>query len=270
MDFSTLAALPDDRIDVLTGALMIAKDEYPSLDFARERDRIDELAAPLGKIDGLDAAEQAGILAERLFGDCGFRGNADDYYDPRNSFVNAVLDRRLGIPLTLSLVYTEVARRAGVPASGVGFPGHFLVRIETHAGDPLMVDPFGGGRVVGRGTLESLLGRGPVTKRSSRALLASSSPRNILVRMLGNLKGVYASRGELSRLLVVISRILELSPDSANDLRDRGLVAMRLGSPRVAESDLRRYLELLPEASDVAEVRRIVARLVDRAAPAFN
>lgn len=266
MDFSSLACLPDERMDVLTGALLIAKDEYPHLDVARERARIDALAMPLGRLDGLDAAEQATIVAEHLFGECGFRGNADDYYDPRNSFVNAVLDRRLGIPITLSLVYTEVARRAGVPASGVGFPGHFLVRIETDSGDPLMIDPFGGGRVVGRGTIESLLERGPGKKRGGRALFVPASPRSVLSRMLGNLKGVYATRGELARLLVVISRILELNPDSSADVRDRALVAMRLGSTRVAESDLRRYLELSPEASDVAEIRRTLAKLSTRSA----
>lgn len=269
MDFASLAALPDERIDVLMGALLIAKDEYPSLDVLHEKRRIDEIAAPLGRLDGLDAADQATLLSERLFGDCGFRGNADDYYDPRNSYVNAVLDRRLGIPITLSLVYTEVARRAGVPASGVGFPGHFLVRIETESGEPLMIDPFGAGRVVGRGTLESLLERGPTPKRTSRALLAPANPRNILARMLGNLKGVYAARGELSRLLVVTSRLLELSPDSAADVRDRGLIAMRLGSPRVAEEDLARYLALEPEAADVAEIRRIVGRLREQTT-AFN
>ncbi len=265
MDFATLAALPDDRIDALTGALLIAKDEYPSLDLAFERRRLDEIAAPLSGLGDREAAEQATTLAERLFGDCGFRGNADDYYDPRNSFMNAVLDRRLGIPITLSLVYTEVAKRAGVHASGVGFPGHFLVRIETDSGEPLMIDPFGGGRVVGRGTLDSLLERGPGAKRVSRTLLSPASPRAILSRMLGNLKGVYAARGELSRLLVVTSRILELSPDSAADVRDRGLVAMRLGSPQVAEADLKRYLDLEPEAPDVAEIRRIVGKLSVRA-----
>jgi regulator of sirC expression with transglutaminase-like and TPR domain len=175
-----------------------------------------------------------------------------------------VLDRKLGIPITLSLVYTEVARRAGVAASGVGFPGHFLVRIETDTADPLMIDPFGGGRVVGRGTLESLLERGSGEKRATRTLLAPASPRMVLSRMLANLKGVYASRGELARLLVVISRILELQPDSSADVRDRGLVAMRLGAPRVAESDLRRYLELSPEASDVAEIRRTLEKVAAR------
>jgi regulator of sirC expression with transglutaminase-like and TPR domain len=264
LDFSLLAALPEDRVDVLTGALLIARDEYPALDLGRERERIDELAAPLGRLDGLDAADQADALAARLFGDCGFRGNSDDYYDPRNSFLNAVLDRRLGIPITLCLLYTEVARRAGVAASGVGFPGHFLVRIETSSGEPLMVDPFGGGRVVGKGTLASLLDRGQGAPRGARLPLAAAPARAVLRRMLENLKGVYAARQELSRLLVVISRLLELSPNSAADFRDRGLVAMRLGALSVAASDFQRYLALQPDAGDVAEVRRMLGRLSQR------
>jgi len=261
MEFAALAALPDERIDVLRGALLIAKDEYPLLELDRVERDLDALAAPLGRLDGLAPADQASMLAEHLFSECDFRGNHDDYYDPQNSYLNRVLERKLGIPITLSIVYTEVARRAGVPASGVAFPKHFLVRIETELGEPLLVDPFGGGRVVGRSTLESWLDRGARAPRGGRSLIAAASPRAILLRLLTNLKGVYATRGELSRLLVVISRMLELSPDSADDLRDRGFVAMRLGAPRVAEGDFRRYLDLCPEAGDVAEVRRLLTQL---------
>ncbi|HVU01259.1 MAG TPA: tetratricopeptide repeat protein [Polyangiaceae bacterium] len=261
MDFSTLAALPDERMDVLRGALLVARDEFPTLSLERETARIDELAEPLGSLSGIGAGDQAVLLAEHLFGVHGFRGNHDEYYDPKNSYLNAVLDRKLGIPITLSILYVEVARRAGVPASGVSFPRHFLVRIETETGEPLLVDPFGGGRVVGRGTLESWLERGPTPVRNLRARLSAASPGTILLRLLANLKGVYATRGDLSRLLVVISRMLELSPDSADDLRDRAFVAMRLGVPRVAEGDFRRYLDLCPEAGDVAEVRRLLVKL---------
>src|SRR6185369_878017 len=121
------------------------------------RSRIDAIAAPVGRLEGCSAEEQASVLAEHLFSALGFRGNAEEYYDPRNSFMNDVLDRRLGIPISLSILYVEVARRAGVRASGVGFPGHFLVRIERESGDPLIVDPFNSGRVLGRPTLESML-----------------------------------------------------------------------------------------------------------------
>lgn len=261
VDFASFAALPDERLDVLTGALLIARDEYPGLDIARERARVEALAAPLGRLEGARAEAQATRLAEHLFGNLGFRGNADQYYDPKNSFLNDVLDRRLGIPITLSVLYTEVARRAGVACSGVGFPGHFLVRIETEFGEPLIVDPFGSGRLIGRETLESMLPQGA---RLDRNTLAPARSRSILQRMLANLKGIYATRGELSRLLLVLSRTLELDPTLVDDRRDRGLIAMRLGSKDVAESDLCRYLELAPEAGDAADMRRMLSRIKAR------
>lgn len=264
LNFAHLASLPDDRIDLLTGAFLIAKDAYPALDLDKERGRIDEIAAPLGRLGGLAPGDQALLLAERLFSECGFRGNADDYYDPRNSFLNDVVERRLGIPITLSVLYTEVARRAGVPAAGVAFPGHFIVRIETELGEPLFVDPFREGRILGRATLGSLLESRSPPAKLDRSVLAPASPRAILFRMLNNLKGIYATRGELSRLLVVLSRMVELSPDAADERRDRGLIALRLGAPGAAESDLRRYLELSPEAGDVPEVRRILSTISDR------
>jgi regulator of sirC expression with transglutaminase-like and TPR domain len=261
MDFAAFARMPEERMDVVTGALLVAKDEYAGLDVARERARVEALAVPLGRLDALGAEDQAKRLAEHLFSTLGFRGNADEYYDPRNSYLNDVLDRRLGIPITLSLIYADVARRAGVVASGVGFPGHFLVRVEQESGDPLVVDPFNGGRLIGRHTLESML---PDGARLDRSALAAARPRAILQRMLSNLKGIYATRGELSRLLVVLSRLLELDPALIDDRRDRGLVAMRLGSKDVAESDLEKYLELAPEAGDAADVRRMLARLRSR------
>lgn len=264
-DFSSFAALPEERMDVLVGALLIAKDEYAGLDVARERARVDAMAAPLGQLDGYGAEAQATKLAEHLFTTLGFRGNADEYYDPKNSFMNDVLERRVGIPISLSLLYTEVARRAGVAAHGVGFPGHFLVRIERESTDPLIVDPFNSGRVVGRPTLETML---PDGVRLDRSLLAAAKPRAILQRILANLKGIYATRGELSRLLVVLSRLLELEPELTDDRRDRGIIAMRLGSKDVAASDLRKYLELAPQAGDAAEVRRMLSRIESKRSPA--
>jgi regulator of sirC expression with transglutaminase-like and TPR domain len=261
LDFSALARLPDDRIDVLTGALLIAKDEYPRLDVGRYRDLVDELAEPLGILAGLRAEEQADRVSELLFGQLGFRGNRDDYYDTRNSFLNDVLDRRLGIPISLSVVYVEVARRAGVQASGVGFPGHFLVRVERDSGEPIVVDPFSGGRVVGKSTLESMAEENSKARRLARSLIAPATPREILVRMVTNLKGIYASRGESARVLIVQSRIIELLPDSAAEVRDRALLAMRLGAPRLARQDIARYIELSPDASDLAEMRRLLTGL---------
>jgi regulator of sirC expression with transglutaminase-like and TPR domain len=262
MDFGVYAAQPDDALDLLQGALLIAQDEYPSLDLRVQTARIDELAAPLRKtgIGALPVGDQIAALAAHLFERWGFRGNEQDYYDPRNSFLNDVLDRRLGIPITLAILYVEVAARAGVTAQGVGFPGHFLVRVDAPGG-PLIVDPFRGGGVLDGTALSELLERGGGGRDFSDALLEPAPVRKVLVRMLMNLRSIYASRGDYSRLLVVLDRIVDLLPGAPRELRDRGLLSARLGAPEAAMDDLRHYVRLAPHAGDVAEVRRIIDQL---------
>ncbi len=262
MDFGVYAAQPDDALDLLQGALLIAQDEYPSLDLRVQTARIDELAAPLRKtgIGALPVGDQIAALAAHLFERWGFRGNEQDYYDPRNSFLNDVLDRRLGIPITLAILYVEVAARAGVTAQGVGFPGHFLVRVDAPGG-PLIVDPFRGGGVLDGTALSELLERGGGGRDFSDALLEPAPVRKVLVRMLMNLRSIYASRGDYSRLLVVLDRIVDLLPGAPRELRDRGLLSARLGAPEAAMDNLRHYVRLAPHAGDVAEVRRIIDQL---------
>lgn len=264
MDFGAYASQPDERLDLLQGALLVARDEYPSLDLRAQTARVDELAAPLGDagLAGKPVGDQIAALAEHLFERSGFRGNENDYYDPRNSFLNDVLDRRLGIPITLAILYVEVAARAGVAASGVGFPGHFLVRVESPAG-PLIVDPFHGGGVLDDSALHELLGRAGGGQLDP-GLVEPAPVRTVLVRMLMNLRSIYASRGDYPRLLVVIDRIVDLLPDAPRELRDRGLLSARLGAPEAAMDDLRHYVRLAPNAGDVAEVRRIIDQLEQR------
>jgi regulator of sirC expression with transglutaminase-like and TPR domain len=269
MTFETLAGLPDDRIDVATGAALIARDAYPKVDVAELLGRLDALAAPLLplRLAGMAPAEQARHVSEHLHGTHGFRGNEADYYDPRNSFLPDVLDRRLGIPITLALVYCEVARRAGVQARGVGFPGHFLVRIDgprdAEAGEaPHVVDPFAGGRALATPDLQALLHRATPGERLDPPVhLAPATPRATLVRMLINLKWVYTTRGDLARALLALDRIILLTPDSAAALRERGTLAARLGSVEGARADLTRLLELSPEAPDAESIRRQLAEL---------
>src|SRR3954453_20308426 len=195
--FAAIAELPDERIDLAEAALWIAAEEQPGLDPALWLARLDEMDARLRprlqEVPGeLDRVERlAGFLVDEV----GLRGNAEDYYDPRNSLLNEVLARGLGIPLTLALVYMEVGRRAGVPLVGVGFPGHFLLRHSLYP--QLLLDPFEGGRVLTeqdcRQMLEKLSGGSlPFDAR----LLRPSSPRQILIRMLNNLRGIYLNRGE--------------------------------------------------------------------------
>lgn len=264
MDFGEYAAQPDDALDLLHGALLIAQDEYPSLDLCAQAGRIDALAAPLrdAGVGAMPIGDQVAAMAEQLFERYGLRGNDQDYYDPRNSFINDVLDRGLGIPITLAVIYTEVAARAGVTAHGVGFPGHFLARIEARGGgEPLIVDPFYGGGVLDRSALGKLLEREGGGRAFSDGLLEPAPARMVLVRMLMNLRSIYASRGDYPRLLVVLDRIVDLLPDAPRELRDRGLLSARLGAPEAAMDDLRHYVRLAPHAGDVAEVRRIIDQL---------
>jgi regulator of sirC expression with transglutaminase-like and TPR domain len=264
--FEQLAALPDECIDVATGAALIARDAYATLEVDRVVARFDDMAAPLAARDlaALTPAEQADVLSRHLYEQLGFRGNEQDYYDPKNSLLPDVLERRLGIPITLALVYCEVARRVGVRARGVSFPGHFLVRVDSPGDDrsPIAVDPFFGGRRLDEAGLQTLLKRASPPREISLAEhLAPASARTILVRMLINLKWIHATRGEFARALLALDRIISLTPDSVPALRERGLLAARLGAVEAARADLSRLLELVPQAPDASSIRERLAEL---------
>jgi regulator of sirC expression with transglutaminase-like and TPR domain len=265
--FDEMASLRDDQIDVARGAAFIARDAYAGLDVDALLARIDALAAPLVARDlaALPLDAQAAEIAHHLYEVVGFRGNEADYYDPKNSLLVDVLDRKLGIPITLALVYVEVARRAGVVARGVGFPGHFLVRIDSpSSGDaaPVFVDPFFGGRVLDRAALERLLRRAAGAAQAlSDEHLAPASPRTILVRMLVNLKWIYTTRGDLARAHLALDRLVTLTPESVAALRERGMLAAKLGAVEAARADLARSLELQPEAGDADAIRARIEEL---------
>ena len=261
-------ALTDVRIGdqagpgLLEGALWIASDAYPGLDHELQRKRIDELAAPLiaQGVDKLDAPAQAIALAVHLRNDCGFRGNHEDYYTPENSFINRVLERKLGIPISLAVVYVEVAQRAGVRAAGVGFPGHFLVRVEDDE-SVVIVDPFSS-RSLQRTELEELLTAATGGRLAlDESMLAPTPTRHVLVRMLLNLRHIYVTRGDYRNLLAALDRLLELLPEAVEHRRDRGLLCARFGATIAAASDLRAYLRALPHAADAEEVSSVLERL---------
>ncbi|MFZ5894059.1 MAG: SirB1 family protein [Myxococcota bacterium] len=262
MAFSSFAQQPDRDLDLVEGAVAVARIAYPGLEVSAVRARLDELAAPLIPLGlaRLPAAAQARALADHLYRVHGFRGNQEAYLDPQNSFINAVLERRLGIPITLAVVYVEVARRLGVVARGVGFPGHFLVRIDD-ARDTVVIDPFFGGEILDRGALSDLLRRVAPRMNLRDEMLDPASVRHIVARMLMNLRGIYAARADSGRLLAVLDHLIDLMPDAADEVRDRGFLCARLGAPQFAVADLRHYLDALPHAGDVAEVRRAIERL---------
>jgi regulator of sirC expression with transglutaminase-like and TPR domain len=262
-DFAALAA-QGERCDLGRAALTIARIAYPALDVARYLAELDGLADGVRPRCTRSMAPEDAVaeLMAHVFETCGFHGNRDDYYDPRNSFLNDVLERRTGIPISLSVVLIETAARLGLPLEGVGFPGHFLVRVVGSAG-PVLRDPFFGGRVVGDDELLTRF-RAASGERAPavppEALERAGTPA-ILARLLRNLLRVFAEREDHAHALETVDLLLVLVPDSPDELRVRGLLYERLECAAAALADLRRYLELVPEAPDADAIRGRVLRL---------
>lgn len=257
------SAIARPQIDLTEASLLIAAEEYPGLDVAAYARRIDEIAARgRARLSGAtDGADRVRRFHAFLFRDEGFRGNDADYYDPKNSFLNDVLDRKLGIPISLAVVYLEVARRLGLPVRGVGFPGHFLTKWELDDGPEIVADPFHGA-IVSEADCRKILQRlsgGQIAFR--KELLAPLPARGILVRMLANLKGVWVRKGDLLKGVAASDRILLLAPEAATEYRDRGLLWLKLECFRPALADLERYLERATDASDLATIEEQVAQL---------
>ncbi len=218
--FSELVTRDDFPLD--QAALQIGAWEYPERDIETYRDTLDEIAARC--VDDVRRAPggvgRARAISDWLFDRLGFAGNSDDYYDPRNSFLCDVLDRRMGIPISLSVVYLEVARRVGVLAQGVNFPGHFLVRVAIEDAW-LFVDPYGNGRSLTPSDLEALLRKTTTpTAVLEPSVIAAASKRQIVARMLVNLAGIYGRNGDLPRSLDVLERLAVLEPSNSRIARD--------------------------------------------------
>jgi regulator of sirC expression with transglutaminase-like and TPR domain len=224
--FTAAVDRPAAEIELDLAALYIGDWDDEAIDVTRARaelDRIAGLVAPRAADEVPWSGARA--IALTLFTDLGYRGNSADYYDPRNSFLSQVMARRTGIPITLSVLYLEVARRAGIDARGVGFPGHFLVRVHE-AGDTLVVDPFNGGAALAPADLEALVKKiGGAEARLDDTLLAEASKPQILARMLLNLAGIYGKQGDLFRSLEVLERLHVL--DRANPRLARDLEQLR-------------------------------------------
>ena len=255
----------EEQIDLGRAALAIAAFDYPGLDTPAYLGRIDELAVEVAKrCDGAAVQQSLEALNHVLFERHGFHGNRDDYYDPKNSFLNEVLERKTGIPITLSVLYMEVAQRIGLPLDGVGFPGHFLVKY-ARASDEIVIDPFRRGESRSREDLRRMLaGLYGGAVELQREFLAATGKKEILKRMLGNLKGIYAKTNDLVRLLSVLDLALILDPGAVEQLRDRAGVYLRLECFSQARTDFETYLRLAPEAKDAAAIREQVVSLGNR------
>ncbi|MEA3639523.1 MAG: transglutaminase-like domain-containing protein [Lamprobacter sp.] len=264
--FAQLARQPDDGIDLAAAALAVSGLFQQDLAANETLAALDRLAAEAGTrlLPQADVFDKVRALNQFLFEEIGFAGNQDDFYDPRNSFLDQVLSRRLGIPITLSVLYIEIARRLGLPAYGVGFPGHFLVRIGR--GDTaLMLDVYAGGVALPEAELDQrladLYGRGTLSIQSHPALLRPATKREILVRMLRNLTGIYRDRGERVNRLAALTASLTLAPNLPDELRERGLLYRDLDYTPAALGDLRRFVEVSDDAEQIAAVTRIIDEL---------
>lgn len=245
-------------------ALAFARDAYPSLRTETVLRRLDALAEPLASRlkPEADARTQALTLGEYLHDELGLRGDERDYHDPRNSYLNEVLERRMGLPISLAAVWMAVGRRAGVHVEGIGFPGHFLVRVGRER--PVLVDPFREGALLDGAGIERLASHhlGSVDRLRAEHL-APLDTRAMLTRMLVNLKHAYERRAEHARALVVCDRLVDLT-GAPTFRRDRGLHARALGADAAALADLDAYLDAgAPEGDEEA-----VRALRDRLAPA--
>ncbi|MGB7415598.1 MAG: transglutaminase-like domain-containing protein [Thermosynechococcaceae cyanobacterium] len=249
-------------LNLAEAALYIAQEEYPELEVTVYLNILDTMAhqakEQLPDVDYPLRVVQA--LNRYLFEDLGYRGNPKDYYDPRNSFLNDVLDRRTGIPITLSLVYLEVARRIGFPMVGINFPGHFLIQPDR-ADIDFYVDPFHGGEILFAQDCQDRLAQiyGQPVEMQAR-FTEAVTPQQLLIRMLLNLKQIYLHQNQLPQCLAASERILLIDPHSA-DLRDRGILYYRLGQWLAARQDLTEYLEMNPEPEDAALIHQLLEQI---------
>jgi len=244
-----------DELDLAQAALLIAAEAYPGLDVDRHLAALDALAdAAEPRLEAaVSDLERARALIHFLAAEQRFSGNHEDYYDVRNSFLNDVLERRTGIPITLALIYVEVGRRLGLPMFGVGFPGHFLVKLAGR--EEIIIDPFFGRVLDERACAERLR---TVTGRETpfdRQLLRAATSQEIIVRLLRNLKQIYLQARELEPALACSERILLVEPEMAQEVRDRGLLYHQLECYAAAQTDFERFLSLAPGDASAEAVR---------------
>lgn len=270
LDYFSALVADDESLPLTEAALAIAQDAYPDLDLQGTLAEIDELALRVRRRlpEGGDVHQRVAALNRCFFRELGFSANLNDYYDPDNSHLNVVLKRRRGIPISLAVLYLELAGQLGLPVRGVSFPGHFLLRVMTPEGD-VILDPTTG-RSLSESDMVELLepyvsNAGESVARALRMLLEPATRREIVARMLRNLKTAYLQTERWERLLAIQQRLVILLPDSIEEVRDRGFAYARLDYLRPALEDLERYLEERPEAEDATVVESQLHELRQRA-----
>jgi regulator of sirC expression with transglutaminase-like and TPR domain len=254
---------PDAQISLEKAALYIAQEEYPDLAVDEYLNALDTMASEIQERLPQDAYPLRILrtINQYLYDDLKFAGNTDDYYDPRNSFLNDVIDRRTGIPITLSLVYLSIAQRLDFPMVGIGMPAHFIIRPAVEDME-LFVDPFHDGEIMFAQDCEARLSQiygQPIEMQPE--FLEAVAPRQFLFRLLTNLKFIYLNRNEIEKCLGVVERILILFPDAPYELRDRGIIYFQANRWIEARQDLEAYLNLVPQARDQAVIQQLLDRI---------
>lgn len=262
-DLGVLANHDVEKVPIEEIAFLVAREKHPSLDRTVYRERIDEFARRAAiRVANVQGGHQvAEALGRYLFEEEGFRGNSSDYYNPANSFLNDVMDQRRGIPITLSILYIAIGRRLGLPLSGVAFPGHFLVRFDDPFG-AFFVDPFHQGKILTesdcRRRLQDLFG-GEIPFHPE--FVMPSRHREILVRMLTNLKVIYMTRREFAMALQILNRILLFNPLGMEEMKERGLVYYHMECFGKALQDLETYLSTAPAPQDKTLIEEYIEDL---------
>jgi regulator of sirC expression with transglutaminase-like and TPR domain len=260
LDYFAALVKQDDSIPLFEAALAIAQDGDPQLDLAASQAELDILAARLMRRLPSDASmiQKLRMLNHFFYEELGFAGNVNDYYAPDNSYLDRVISTRRGIPISLAVVYMELAQQIGLEVRGVSFPGHFLMKLSVQAGD-IILDPFNGASL-SRDDLENRLEpyleqQHEVGELALAIFLQAAEPRDILVRMLRNLKTLFQQHRQWQRLLGIQQRLVILLPDQITEIRDRGLAYEQLDCPQAALKDLQTYLDARPEAPDADALR---------------
>lgn len=265
--FAAEVSKRDEAIDLGRAALLVGAEEEPSrCDVERCMESLERMGREARERVSFSVGSPVEALNNYLFEEQGFGGNTDDYYDPRNSMLHRVLERRKGIPITLSVVYMEVGRRAGLRVEGVGMPGHFIVRASTSDGASALVDPFNASTVELEDCQERLdaIYGGQVVL--SEEHLRPVGSRAIITRILGNLKAVYVQADLYRRALAAVERILLAAPHSREERRDRGMLLAQLDRLPEALAETRHYLKTAPDAPDAESVREQLKKIQSRLA----
>lgn len=264
--FQDQVNLPDEQIDLFHAALLICAEEYPDLDPGLYLPVIDQWSETMRQRlpAGADTEAMVRHLNRFMYDELGFKGNSQDYYDPRNSYLNEVMERRRGIPITLSVIYMELGIRLGLELHGVSFPGHFLVKLPYRGGQ-VVLDPFNGGAALSEQELSDRLQEIFNTEFNDISpFLSAATNKDILVRILMNLKGVYQHQGLAEKALGIVNKILIVNPALIEQYRDRGLLLHALECHHAALQDLQSYLRAKPEADDVDAIRTLIFSLQEQ------